>query len=1000
MTEDGAAAKSEAKKRKARKHPDRRAARAASPVAASSKPAAFPIVGIGASAGGLEAVGQFFTNMPSDSDAAFILVQHLDPDHASRLPDLLSRLTRMPVLSAEDGMQVQPNKVFVIPPGKTMTIKDGALLLLARTAGAAGVNTIDIFLRSLAMEAGENAVAIILSGTGRDGTQGTREIKAHLGLVMAQDPATARYEGMPQSAIGTGLVDFVLEADRMPGQLLRYWQASRPEKLPIPEAPSHSDGLRRILQSVHRQTGHDFSEYKPSTLLRRIERRMKVREAPDFEFYAQLVQQDPGEAEALFREFLINVTGFFRDPKAFDAFKERVKDILTLKPEGDRVRVWVVGCATGEEAYSVAIILRECMDELGREFSVQIFAADIDAEAVTIAREGRYPLSITQDVPPERLRKYFVKSEHGLTIKKQIREMLVFSVQSLIKDPPFMRMDIVTMRNVLIYLNNELQNRVIALVHYALNPGGLLFLGPSETAGDFSKLFVPLDRENRIYRRDGEARRAPPALLPAPASYPEVPPHRQTANGMEPNAGGHALNMETALRKALLDSAVPPSVVIDREGRIVYFHGETGRYFAPAPGSPTWSALDMAREGLRPILSAAIMQANTTGKPVTMDEVAVKYNGGALTISVTARPLAGPGLASGMLMVSFEERESGEARQAKGGKGKRPRKGTRAAQLEQELQRTREDLRTLVEELETSNEQLKAAVEEHQSVNEELQSANEELETSREELQSLNEELLTSNAELQARNEELSHLNDDLRNLFNATQVATIILDNQLRVQRYTPAANVIYNLMEGDVGRPIAHITSKLVDYDVVEDGTKVLDTLVPIQREVRTSDGKWHAVRIQPYRTMENAIGGVVVAMTDITAQKQLSDRIEQANKFADAIITSLHEPVVMLDAGLRVVSANEAFYSTFSLDRKATIGRLIYDVGDGGWNIPALRQLLEEKLPVTQRVEGTEFEYDFRSAGRRKLRLNARAVGDLSQDEAKVLMTISDLPSGAGG
>ena len=847
--------------------------------------AGFPVVGIGASAGGLAAFEAFFSGMPADSESgmAFVLVQHLAPDHKSILTDLVKRYTRMQVFEVEDGMKVKPDCAYIIPPNRDMAFLDGTLQLLEPAAPRGLRLPIDFFFRSLAQDQNERAICIVLSGTGSDGTLGVRAVKGEGGMVMAQNPESTEHDGMPRSAIATGLVDHVLPPAEMPAQLIAYvahafGNTPRPVQ---PMAPKIEDALKKVFVLLRAQTGHDFSQYKQNTVKRRVERRMAVHQIERLEAYLRYLRQAPSEVESLFRDLLIGVTSFFRDREAFEALQEQIVPRLFVgKASGAVIRAWVPGCSTGEEAYSVAMLLQECLETLKQHQTVQVFATDIDRRAIEKARTGVYPASIAGDVAPERLARFFVPEPDGgaYRIHKSIRDMLVFSEQDLIKDPPFSKLDLISCRNLLIYLSGDLQKRLIPLFHYALNPGGVLFLGTSETVGEFSDLFVTLNHKSKLYQRKedvaGAQRRGMGRHVPAATPGEAVPHARKTL-------GESKLQLRELTERALLQQFTPVGALVDRSGDILYLHGRTGRYLEPAPGEPGMNILKMARDGLRRELSAALRAAAAHQEPVRHPGLRVKTNGDFTSVDLTVRPVIAPRGTTAdetwWYLVIFQDAPEADPEQPE--KAVIPDSGeeacenvtdcdARIAALKQRLQAKEEYLQTYNEELETSNEELKSSHEEMQSVNEELQSTNEELETSKEELQSVNEELATVNAELQQKVADLSRANNDMNNLLAGTGLGTVFVDHQLRIQRFTPAVTQVINLIRTDVGRPVGHVVSNLTGYDcLVEDVQAVLDTLTPKETEVQAITGAWYLLRIRPYRTQENVIEGAVITFTEIT-------------------------------------------------------------------------------------------------------------------------------------
>ncbi len=933
----------------------------------------FPIVGIGASAGGLESFEQFFRKMPPDSGMAFVVIQHLDPTHVSGLADLLQRYTKMPVFEATDGARVKSNSVYVIPPHKDMALVRGTLQLVDQTRRQAVSNTIDIFFRSLAEERQARAICIVLSGAATDGTSGLEAIKAGLGMAMVQDPVSAKYDSMPRSAIATELADYILPPAEMPEKLISYVQRfyGKPATRLPEDVKEDADSIRKIFFLVRMRTKHDFSGYKLPTLKRRIERRMNVNQLDKISDYIRLLGDNPNEVDALGRDFLINVTSFFREPEAFDILKEKVKGLLRDKPRDSVIRMWTVGCSSGEEAYSLVITVKECMDELGREFPLQAFGSDIDSHAITRARAGIYPLRIAADVGEERLKRFFISKDHAYHIKREIRETMVFAVQDIISDPPFSKMDLISCRNLLIYLNRDTQRKVIPLLHYAMNTRGILFLGSSETIREYTDLFSELAPKWKIYERKEQKN-------PAPLAFP-IRLLTQKAQGLPP-VGTEAVVKAGArqLAEKVLLEALPPSVLIDEKRHVIYVHGEIDKYLKLPRGETRLSLLDMAREGLRAGLTSAIQDASSQNKEVRRESLRMKGDGGIQLINVSVRPVAGPEEGQRRFVVVFQEAGHPEEQgSVKSGPQITTEAEARIAELEQELEETRETLHSRIEELETGVEELQSTDEEFQSTNEELQSTNEELLTSQEELQSVNEELVTVNAEQQTTNASLSAVNDDLINLFSSTDIAVVFLDEELSVKRFTPAATKLFSLIANDIGRPLYHITTVLAYDTLAEEAKEVLNTLKPIEKEVKAKDGRWFTIRMFPYRTAENVIAGLVLTFVETSRLQKLNQELKAAMDYANSIVATIREPFLILDAELRVISANHAFYRTFHVEPGETEGRLIFDLGDGQWDIPRLRELLEDVLPQNSAFDGFEVDHDFPNLGRRKIILNARQL-----------------------
>jgi two-component system, chemotaxis family, CheB/CheR fusion protein len=873
------------------------------------KAAGFPVVGIGASAGGLAAFEAFFSGMPAETDPgmAFVLVQHLAPDHKSILTELIRRCTRMQVFEVEDGMAVLPNCTYIIPPNFDMSFMSGTLQLIKPDAPRGRRLPIDFFFRSLAKDQREKAICIVLSGTGSDGTLGVQAVKGEGGMVMVQKIDSTEYDGMPRSAIATGLVDYELPPSEMPAQLIAYVEHAFGRLPPAvsASAPKVENALKKIFRLLHAQTGHDFSQYKPSTINRRIERRMAIQQIETIDEYVKHLQQNPSEVEALFRDLLIGVTSFFRDPEAFQALEELViPKLFAGKPSDASIRVWSPGCAMGEEAYSLAILLAEYQEAHKQSFKTQVFATDIDGKAIATARAGIYPSGIATDITPARLERFFAAEAAGgaYRIHKAIRDMLVFSEQDVIRDPPFSKLDLISCRNLLIYISAEQQRKLIQLFHYALNPGGFLLLGTSETVGEFGDLFAAIDRKLKLYRRKedvhGMQRRSMSRFLPPMAAIEAAHPR---TTGKTTVAGKMSLRELT--EQALLQQVAPTGALVNGHGDIFYLHGRTGLYLELAPGDADGvnNILKMARKGLRHELTMALHQAAGAKEIVRRTGLRIKTNGDFTTANLTICPLAprpagpvpgpstkgaAPALASEppLYLVILEEAPGPGAAEGLNGTHLDP---AQAQQAEAHADGTDAYIATLMQELrdkeeylQGANEELKSTNEEMQSINEEFQSTNEELETSKEELQSINEELTTVNSELQTKVADLSRVNNDMNNLLAGTSIATVFVDMHLCILRFTPTATRIINLILSDVGRPVGHIVSNLVGYNnLVSDVQAVLNTLVPHEVDVQTVDGQWYSLRILPYITIDKVVEGAVITFIDISEVKKTQDALQKA-------------------------------------------------------------------------------------------------------------------------
>ncbi len=881
----------------------------------------FPIVGIGASAGGLAAFEAFFSGMPAgvEPGMAFVLVQHLAPDHKSILSELVQHYTRMKVFEVTDGIEVQINCAYIIPPNHDMAFLNGTLQLLEPNAPRGHRLPIDFLFRSLAQDQRERAIGIVLSGTGSDGTLGVRAIKGEGGMVMAQRPDASEFDGMPRNAIATGLVDYELSPAEMAAQLIAYVEHAfhrLPGALPTP-LQLNENALKKIFVLLRTQTTHDFSQYKPNTICRRIERRMAVHQIESIEAYVKYLQQVPTEVEALFRDLLIGVTNFFRDPDTFSVLEQQIiPKLFEGKPPGAVIRAWTTGCSTGEEAYSIAILLQESLDLLKKNYKIQIFATDIDSRSIAVARVGLFPASIAADITPERLARFFSAEpdESAYRINKNIRDMLVFSEHDLIKDPPFSKIDLISCRNLLIYMNSDLQKKVIALFHYALNTAGMLFLGTSETVGEAGGLFSTLDRKAKIYQRKEDFQSAKRAALnrflpDAPMRDIVLPPGALTNTGAK-TANSVKLSLRELTEQTVLQHFDPACALVNSQGDILYLHGRTGMYLEPSPGEAGINnVLKMAREGLRRDLTVALHKTASNKERVSVPNLRVKTNGHYTRVNFTVCPVIAGVTAtheSPLLLIIWEEAITQDTHKnvlaavplVINADVTNKDAIAQIAELNEELEAKEEYLHAANEELETSNEELKSSNEEMQSINEELQSTNEELETSKEELQSINEELATVNTELQTKVTDLSRANNDMNNLLAGTGIGTIFVDHGLRILRFTPAATSIINLILSDVGRPVGHIVPNLVGYDsLVADIQIVLKTLIPKEVDVQTIDKKWYTMRMLPYRTLDHVIEGAVITFVDITEMVRIREALQKAN--ASALLNI--EPIKPLEPTL---------------------------------------------------------------------------------------------------
>lgn len=860
----------------------------ANPLPHKSLPKLFPIVGIGASAGGLEALELFLRNVPHLCGMAYVIIQHLDPTHKGIMPELLQRVTTMKVVQARDRTKVMPDSVYVIPPNKEMSILHGTLHLFEPTAPRGLRLPIDTFLLSLAEDRQEQSIGVILSGMGSDGTNGLRAIKEKGGLALAQDPSSAGFDSMPRSAIDAGLADLVARVEELPKKILdylRHVQTISTSNGRLEEKDQSS--LEKVLILLRSKTGHDFSLYKKSTVYRRIERRMNIHQIDKIANYVRYLQENSQELELLFKELLIGVTSFFRDPLTWEQLQvEWIPALFKSRASGGVIRAWSVGCSTGEEAYSLAIAFKDALEkeQPHEAFTLQVFASDLDSDAIDKARQGLYPATIAADISPERLRRYFIKEENGYRIGKEIREMVIFATHNVIMDPPFTKLDILICRNLLIYLTPELQKKLLPLFHYSMQPGGILFLGSSETVSAFPELFSTLNVRSRLFRRRESVVPAEPVSFP-PAFVPPLQESTKEYRMVKP-----APNLQSLADQLLLQHFSPPAVLTNDKGDILYVSGRTGKYLEPAAGKANWNIFAMAREGLSFDLSNAFQKALRNKNAIMVKGIKVGTDGGARFVDLTVKVVEEPEALKGMMMIVFsdvaspqEQKKTSRTRSTSSGNAMR-------LEDEQELKQLRESLQSTREEMQSSQEELKSANEELQSTNEELQSTNEELTTSREEMQSLNEELQTVNAEQQSKMDELARTNNDMRNLLNSTEIVTIFLDNNLHVRRFTTGANKLFKLIPGDVGRPLSDITSDLHYPGMSEEASEVLRTLVFSEKQVTSTDGRWFTVRIMPYRTMEDVIGGVVITFADITSAKKLEEELRNENARLAMLIDSV--------------------------------------------------------------------------------------------------------------
>ncbi len=953
-----------------------------------------PIIGIGASAGGLEAFEQFFSNMPADSGMAFVLVPHLDPTHKSILSDLIMQYTRMVVVQVSDGIKVEPNKAYIIPPNYDMTISHGKLHLSELSATRGLRLPIDHFFRSLALDQQEKAICIVLSGTGTDGTLGIREIKGVGGMAMVQDPISAKFDGMPKSAINNAVVDYILPPNKLPEQLMKYVKKGvtpLKEKITI-SSFKFTDDIKEIFTLLQKKTKHDFSVYKENTILRRIERRMVINHFNNIPDYINYIRDHSHELEILFKELLIGVTNFFRDKEAFEFLEENIiPSFFKENKLKKNIRIWVPGCSTGEEAYSIAILFQEYVDKTNKDIKIQIFATDIDEGAIEKARLGIYPDNIAADVPPDRLERFFELKGNLYQLKKKIRELLVFAVQNVITEPPFSKIDFISCRNLLIYLNADIQKKLLILFHYCLNEGGFLFLGNSETISSIPTLFSEINRRWKFYQRIEMpsflidiARPFPPLI----DSYPNKI-HRKGIIKEE------FTNFRQIMEKHLLDHYSPPSVLINEKGDILYIHGETNKFLEIQSGEAKMNIFQMVKEELKLKLTTALRRILTKNEEVIYKKISIKSENELIQLNLKIIPLLQPLKLKGLFFVSFEEipLEIPVDENILKIETLDEEHFLRIKQLEDELSTTKQYLQTTIEELETTNEELQSTNEELQSSNEELQSTNEELQTSKEELQSLNEELTTINNELEAKITELGNTNDDMRNLMVSSNIGTIFLDEHLIIKRFTPSSKRILNLIETDIGRPLHHISTNLIYDHIVQDAEEVLKTLIPKDIDVQIKNNGWFNMRILPYRTEDNTIKGIVVTFFDITQRYLLEKEKIEALQFVDNIVETVRNPLVVMSNDLRIIRVNKSFYEFFKLTPSEVNEKYIYELGNREWDIPKLRELLKHVIGNHSIIQNFEVEYNFENIGKKIMLLNAKEMLR-EKNKSLILLAIEDI------
>jgi two-component system CheB/CheR fusion protein len=961
--------------------------------AAMGKP--FPIVGIGASAGGFEAFSEFLKFLRSDTGMAFVLVQHLDPKHKSQLTELLGRSASLPVVEAKDDVEVLPDQIYVIPANAQITISDGRLRVSPRKETEFPPMPVDAFFRSLAAEQQDRAIGIVLSGTGTDGTLGIEAIKGEGGITFAQHESSAKFYGMPGSAVNSGSVDFMLTPEGIATELNRISQhpylgraretparKAAHDAKPDPMLKGSEKEMGRLFSLLRARTGVDFALYKHSTLKRRIVRQMILHKLDSLGKYVSHLERQPKEVEGLFNDLLIYVTSFFRDPLAFQGLKKAVfPKLIKAHPDDSPLRFWVCGCSTGEEAYSLAISLVEFFEQSRTHRHVQIFASDISDVGINKARAGLYPENILQDVSAERLRRFFSKADGHYQVNKSIREMVIFARQNLIVDPPFSNLDLITCRNVLIYLDALLQRKIMPVFHYALRPQGFLMLGNSETVGASSDLFSLVNKKHKIYAKKHSYAR--PAFSTGHKRAREM--GERMAQPAPSEVGPP--DLQTQMDKLLLRDFAPAAVLVSVDMEVLHFRGRTGDYLEHPPGAASLNLLRMARESLVIDLRAAFTKAIKNDAYVR-HTAPVRREGQLTEVIIEVLPFKHEPESERFFLVIFRETAGVPLEPEGPGKSRGTTASARDARemtkVRSELRTTRESLQTIIEEQETNNQELKSANEEIQSSNEELQSTNEELETAKEELQSTNEELTTLNEELQTRNTELGQAINDLTNLLSSINVAILMLGEDLSIRRYTPMAERLFNLIPSDLGRRLSDMNRSILIPDLDQTVSGVVANLTSVERDVQDRDGRWYSLRIRPYRTRENKIEGVVILLVDI-------DHLKRA---LDLVLGIAKEPLVTLGADLKVRKANDSFYRAFRMKPEETEGRFLYEAGQGQWNTLDLRKMLENVLPKSREIRDFPLEATLPEIGKRNLLINALRFYDEGWGLQTILMAIEDV------
>lgn len=996
--------KSQARRRIRDDGPKRKASSAKNLLPSLSAPPSFPIVGVGASAGGLEAFMEMFRGLPPNTGLAFVLVQHLSPQHVSMLSTFVQKTTRMQVEEVRDGMNVAPNRIYVIPPNAMLKIFHGVLHLSPMPEPHSGCMPVNFFLQSLAQDQGNLAIGVILSGTGTDGANGLKEIKADGGISIVQKPETAKFDGMPKAAISAAMPDYILPVEGISHELIRIAQhPTLRQKLVIEETkPTFEEEqvLLKIFILIRKTTKIDFSTYKYPTISRRIKRRMVLHRVDTLSHYLAYLQETPAEVRALFEDLLINVTDFFRDAEAFESLKTNVfPEMMKNRTPGTAIRIWVPGCSTGEEVYSIAISLFEFLGDSASKFSIQIYGTDICESAIKIARAGLYPETASQKISSERLERFFRKEQGGYRITKVVRDSCIFSIQDVTSQPPINRLDLLSCRNLMIYLSSGIQKKLLDTFYYALNPNGFLMLGSAESVGSAASLFAVVDKKYKIYLKKSSTLIARPdfqSIYQYPAPSMEFQVRSAFPNPVPVKKGDPVFEAE----RLVLDQFAPAWVLVDQNLDIVQFRGATAPFIQPARGQPTWNLLKMLHPALLVDVRVLVHSVLKQNKSHNKTGIRIKNAKKTTVVDMDAYPISPMGIEPHCLLV-FKERERTKKDLLEEKSGSKKRSGKNVdlairenAALRDELTLTQKSLHAIIEDQNATNEEMQSANEEVMSANEELQSTNEELETAKEELQSTNEELTTLNDELSSRNSELDHLSNDLLNLIGNAHVSIVMVGRDLRIRRYTPMAEKLLKLIAADVGRSLISINLGLPIDGLEEKISEVIHKIVTIEIETQDKKGHWYSIRIRPYQTSDNKIDGAVLVFVNIDEGKTREKLAQAANTYSDGIIQTVRDPLVVLDEALRVERVNQAFYDVFKVKPEETVGHLFYDLGNGQWDIPELRNLLENVLPKKLEIRDYEVSHHFEVIGAKTLMVHARSLEWDGQKKLLMLITLHDL------